>query len=134
MSSICYHKCSRSFTSDALLSIKLHLIQDHQRRALLTFSSINSNEPQRRQNGTRQHLHMYDSTKVTYSHLGHSPGTSAIHMRISHSPVNFMQRTKLNGHAWNSLLTTLSIQRALEDFPFLLKQSTVVPVQANFIF
>lgn len=40
------------------------------------------------------------ATQVTYSHLGHSPGISAIHTRISHSPVNFIERTGLKGQVW----------------------------------
>lgn len=52
-----------------------------------------------------------NTTKVTYSHPGHSPGISAIHMHISHSPVNFIKRTVLNRQASVN-------QRALEGLLF----------------
>lgn len=44
-----------------------------------------------------------NTTKVTYSLPGHSPGTAAIHTRIFHSPVNFTKRTELRGQVWNPL-------------------------------
>lgn len=102
--SVCYHKCE-SLPYDVWLSTEVPLLEAIEGGLSSGFPlsiRVNQKEGKMAQDSTPVHV----STTATYSHPGHSPGTSAIHMRISHSPVEFKTRAGLKpGRLESSILS-----------------------------